>query len=171
MGRSSFPFEIPPVSTRINVPYNVATMEHRAAQCLRHHAMKAFALGFVLFVASGVVSAAEATGFPLKAVEARIRVDQPAGALTVLPVAKCGAAFLPPEMTPAEFAAKYPLGVYVVCDAQANEGTAHATVLRYLFHASRNQILVAENIDATLVRRDRSWLIRTWHTSNVDYAP
>lgn len=133
--------------------------------------MNTFALGFVLLIATGIVSAADATAFPLKAVEARIRVDAPAGALAVLPIAKCESAFLPAEMTPAEFSAKYPLGVYVVCDAQASDGTAHATVLRYLFHASRNQILVAENVDATLVRRDRSWLIRTWHRSNVDYAP
>ena len=146
-------------------------MEHRPAQCLHSHAMSTFALGFALLIASGIVSAADATAFPVKAVEARIRVDAPAGALAVLHVAKCGSAFLPSDMTPAEFAAKHPLGVYVVCDAQANEGTAHATILRYLFHASSNRILVARNIHATLVRRDRSWLIRTWHTSNVDYAP
>jgi len=128
-------------------------------------------LGVVLLLTCGIAAGVEVETFPLNTIKARLWADVPAGQLTVLPVAKCGASYLPSEMAPAEFAARYPGGVYVVCDARVSDGEAHATILQYLFHASRNEVLVASSVDAVLSKRDRSWIVRTWRVRALDYAP
>ncbi len=128
-------------------------------------------LGVVLLVASRLVSATDPAAFPLKAVEARLRGEASAGELALLSAASCASPVLPAQMAPTEFDAKYPHGLYIVCDARVSEATAHATILRYLFNASRNQVLAASTIEATLSKRGSSWRVQAWRKTAVGYAP
>jgi len=74
-------------------------------------------------------------------------------------------------ITNRNFRVSAPDGVFVVCDAATSGTRADATILRYLFHASRKEVLVASSIHARFDHRSGAWRLVAWRETYYDYAP
>jgi hypothetical protein len=124
------------------------------------------------FIATAATFAAEGAFFPVDAIEARIHQetsdDSPEAVISVY---SCSSAAGAPQVASTEFRELYPQGLYVVCDSTVSSARAKTTVLRFLFNASRNKVLIASSIEADLVRQAGAWRVRGWHKTSYDYAP
>ena len=133
--------------------------------------MRAQPVVAALLAVCGLASAAEPLDFPLKRIEARLRVEAHGYVPVVLTTPHCTSAAALPAITSPSFPSAYPDGVFVVCDAATSGTRADATILRYLFHASRKEVLVASSIHARLDHRSGAWRLVAWRETYYDYAP
>jgi hypothetical protein len=127
---------------------------------------------FLQFLVATASFAAVVATFPIDVIEARIRHEtSDHSAPAVISIEDCSSASRTPQVSSTEFRERYPGGLYVVCDATVSREHAKATVLRFLFNASRGEVLLASTIEADLVRPTGAWRVRRWHKVSYDYAP
>lgn len=126
-------------------------------------------LGFALLLAAVDVEAFQlSTEF--RPVEDRLRKGEKSEPV-VAQVARCSEARRELRITSDTFPMTYPDGLFVVCDTSASKNAADATVLRYLFNASKKEVLVASAIDVKLSKAFEGWKIHSWQESFFEYAP
>ena len=70
-----------------------------------------------------------------------------------------------------DFAALYPNGLYVVCAVNKSGDSGSATVRRLLYHGSLRMVVISEETSVTLRRSHQRWVIKSWTTTAIDYAP
>jgi hypothetical protein len=103
-------------------------------------------------------------------VEARLREQARGNVTAVVTGQTCASASENTEVNNPDFRKLYPEGLFVLCNSSVAGGTAHATLLRYLFNSSQSRVLVASRIEATLLLQSGVWRVTTWRQSFTDYA-
>lgn len=73
------------------------------------------------------------------------------------------------ELKDPAFPARFPKGVFVVCDVTESSGKATAHYQRVLFHGHLNAVNVAEHGTMKLRRQRGGWRVVDWERIAVDY--
>lgn len=74
------------------------------------------------------------------------------------------------ELNDPTFPARFPKGVFVVCDVTESSGKATAHYQRVSFHSHLNAVKVAEHGTIRLLREHDGWKVVDWARIAVDYS-
>lgn len=133
--------------------------------------MRILNISALFFAVCSRVAIAEPGDLLLPSIEARLRAEAHDYKPSLVVQQSCTSTSTDSPFSAPDFAAKYPDGLFVICDAQVSNVKATATVLRYLFNASKGKPLVAKFVEVKLSKHGSAWRIETWHATAIDYAP
>ncbi|TLY51229.1 MAG: hypothetical protein E6K53_08070 [Gammaproteobacteria bacterium] len=84
----------------------------------------------------------------------------------------CSNAHLSSAIDWPNFQARYPQGIFVICDWQIKKNSASTKVLHFLFNAGWSKVLLSSEISAGFsAMANRSWQIVEWQEKPFDYTP